>query len=497
VPERFSDVAAAAKREVAATTFGSEVSRLARLLARGGARDPQRQIADSTFGDRQRVLTELLAGFEVYRAYVHPGEEPPAASVDEVRTALAAAQARLPGRLHPLAVAIATEALHGDEEFTTRLQQTTGPVLAKGIEDTAFYRWPRLISRNEVGGDPDRPSTTPAAFHAEAAWQAADWPHTMTTLSTHDTKRQEDVRARLAVLAEIPGEWGERVQDWHARAVSRRAHGHADPAVDPDTEYFIWQTFVGSWPLTGYRLTGYLTKAVREAKRQTSWTDPDPAYEAAVLGLAARILSDSDLVTDIRLFVDEISPDAMVNSLGAKLVQLTMPGVADVYQGCELGGLSLVDPDNRRPVDYARRQHLLAARDSGDLDLKTRDGRKLLVTSGALRLRRDHRDCFVGDAAGYHPLAAEGPAAGHVIAFARGDLAYPDCACVTVATRLPAGLRRCGGWAETILQFPRAGGAGWRDVLTGQAHAGDRVPLAELTQVLPVALLVPLESDPA
>jgi (1->4)-alpha-D-glucan 1-alpha-D-glucosylmutase len=325
----------------------------------------------------------------------------------------------------------------------------------------------------------------------------------MTTLSTHDTKRQEDVRARLAVLAEIPGVWGQRVQAWHARAVPPRAHEGADPGVDPDTEYFVWQTFVGSWPLTGYRLTGYLTKAIREAKRQTSWTDPDPDYEAAVLGLAARILGDSDLVTDIRLFVDEISPDAMVNSLGAKLVQLTMPGVADVYQGCELGGLSLVDPDNRRPVDYARRRHLLAARDSGDLDLRMRDGRKLLVTSGGLRLRRDHPEWFIGDAAGYQPLMAEGPAAGHVIAFARGDLARPAGASVTVATRLPAGLRRRGGWAGTFLRLPaaaRAGGGagtGWRDVLTGQVHDGEQVPLAELTRRLPVALLVRLESSPS
>jgi (1->4)-alpha-D-glucan 1-alpha-D-glucosylmutase len=375
-------------------------------------------------------------------------------------------------------------------------------VLAKGMEDTAFYRWPRLISRNEVGGDPDHPSLSTAEFHAEAARLAARWPLTMTTLSTHDTKRQEDVRARLAVLAEIPGEWGDRVHSWHARAVPLRAHGTTAPALDPDTEYFIWQTFVGSWPLTGYRLTGYLTKAIREAKLYTSWTDPNPEYEDAVLRFAARILGDTELVTDIRLFVDEISPDAMVASLGAKLVQLTMPGVADVYQGCELGGLSLVDPDNRRPVDYARRRHLLAARDSGNLDLATRDNRKLLVTSGGLRLRRDHPEWFTGKAgnfSGYLPLAASGTAAGHVIAFARGDLATCGSTvggasadgCVTVATRLPVGLRRSGGWGGTVLRLP---GKGWRDVLTGQEHHGEQVPLAGLTRRLPVALLVPLES---
>jgi (1->4)-alpha-D-glucan 1-alpha-D-glucosylmutase len=493
VPARFAEVGMAAKREVAATTFRAEVSRLARLLSRSTTRNA---ISASGASERCQVLTELLAGFEVYRAYAHPGEETSPATAEAMRTALAAALRQLPGSLHALAEAIADEALSGDPEFMTRFQQTTGPVIAKGMEDTAFYRWPRLISRNEVGGDPDHPSLSPAEFHAEAAGLAARWPLTMTTLSTHDTKRQEDVRARLAVLAEIPGEWGNRVYAWHARAVPLRAYGVSAPALDPDTEYFIWQTFVGSWPLTGYRLTGYLTKAIREAKLHTSWTDPDPEYEDAVLRFAARILGDTELVTDIRLFVDEISPDAMVASLGAKLVQLTMPGVADVYQGCELGGLSLVDPDNRRPVDFERRRHLLAARDSGDLDLRARDGRKLLVTAGGLRLRRDHPEWFTGKAGsspGYLPLEADGAAADHVIAFARGELAASAGAsaegCVTVATRLPVGLRHGGGWADTALRLP---GKGWRDVLTGQEHHGDRVPLAQLTRRLPVALLVPL-----
>jgi (1->4)-alpha-D-glucan 1-alpha-D-glucosylmutase len=263
--------------------------------------------------------------------------------------------------------------------------------------------------------------------------------------------------------------------------------------VDPDTEYFLWQTFVGSWPLTGYRLTGYLTKAVREAKRQTSWTDPDPDYEAAVLGLAARILGDSDLVTDIRLFVDEISPDAMVNSLGAKLVQLTMPGVPDVYQGCEVAALSLVDPDNRRAVDFTGTGAELTELDAS-LDASRRDGfadgdpdrfarAKLLVTSRALRLRRARPEWFAG---GYEPLAASGPAAGHALAFRRGGQA------VTVVTRLPVGLRRRGGWQDTALSLPvpPSGGA-WADLLTGAVHRGPAVPMAELTGRLPVALLVP------
>jgi (1->4)-alpha-D-glucan 1-alpha-D-glucosylmutase len=304
----------------------------------------------------------------------------------------------------------------------------------------------------------------------------------MTTLSTHDTKRQEDVRARLAVLAEWPEEWAHQVAEWHglvmwltdgatARATQR--------APEPDLEYLMWQTLAGAW-LTGQdRLTGYLGKAMREAKTRTSWIEPDEGYEAAVLGVAEAVLADPELVAGIAEFVAKIAPDARVNSLGAKLVQLTMPGVPDVYQGCELAGLSLVDPDNRRPVDYQRRRRLLAALRAGPDTAVGLDAEKLLVTSRALWLRRDHPDWFAGS---YIPLSCEGPAAEHAVAFMRGEHA------VTVVTRLPAGLRRRGGWADTALPLPELH---WYDVLTGVRHAGLRPPLAELTRRLPVALLVP------
>ncbi|MCW2933753.1 MAG: malto-oligosyltrehalose synthase [Actinomycetia bacterium] len=483
-PARFADVAAVAKQEVTAMAFGSEVSRL------GGAL--RRTSALAAPDDLHQVLTELLAAFDVYRAYTYPGEEPSRAAIEAIHRALDAARGRLPARLHPVAVAVAAAALTGEGEFAVRFQQTTGPVLAKGIEDTAAYRWPRLVSLNEVGGDPDRFGVTPAEFHGEAARLQDAWPGTMTTLSTHDTKRQEDVRARLAVLAEIPGAWSDKVAEWHAQARAPRGPGSGSDelAIDPETEYFLWQTFVGSWPLSGYRLSGYLTKAVREAKRYTSWTSPNDYYEAAVHSFAAQILSDGELVTGIRAFVDEISPDAMVASLGAKLVQLTMPGVPDVYQGCELGGLSLVDPDNRRSLDFTRRWRMLAGLDSGELDLTSRDSRKLLVTSRGLRIRRDHPDWFTGDEATYTPLAAQGPAAGHVVAFARarGAFGRPGAgAAVTIATRLPVGLRRRGGWEDTVLPLPSGGG--WRDRLTGQVHVDDRIRLADLTRYLPVALL--------
>ena len=292
----------------------------------------------------------------------------------------------------------------------------------------------------------------------------------MTTLSTHDTKRQEDVRARLAVLAEIPEDWAAQVAGWHDRAAE--LSGGALP--EPDTEYLLWQTLAGAWPIDSGRLAGYLRKAMREAKTATSWTDPDEDYEAAVLGLADRVLADGELSRAIAGFVTGLAADARVNSLGMKLVQLTMPGVADVYQGCELAGLSLVDPDNRRPVDFGRRRQLLAALGAGAAAAGL-DAEKLLVTSAALRLRRQHPDWFTGD---YQPLAAEGPAAGHAVAFARGGQA------VTVATRLPAGLRGRGGWDGTVLTLPSqrsAGGSGgspsglaWRDLLTGAVHPGPR-----------------------
>jgi (1->4)-alpha-D-glucan 1-alpha-D-glucosylmutase len=376
----------------------------------------------------------------------------------------------------------------------------------------------------------------------------------MTTLSTHDTKRQEDIRARLAALAEIPERWGKQVREWHERAAALSSAVDSDVVdqdiVDSDTEYLLWQTLVGAWPISGERLAGYLTKAIREAKRRTSWTDVDAEYEAAVLALAARVLDDPDLAASIDEFVASIAADALANSLGAKLVQLTMVGVPDVYQGCELAGLSLVDPDNRRDVDFARRRSMLADLDAGHLEaagLETAglemdsvavdsvavesvaagtletdglevdsieaaglevdglevdglevdgldldpsgaargvgvvarlDAAKLLVTARTLRLRRARPEWFSG---GYAPLSATGSAADHVVSFNRGGQA------ITVATRLPAGLRGRGGWRQTTLELPAGN---WTDLLSGAVYDGGTVPVAELTRRLPVALLI-------
>jgi (1->4)-alpha-D-glucan 1-alpha-D-glucosylmutase len=491
-PGEFAPVAESAKREEASGPLAAEVSRLGRLLARAG--DPALDGLEPA--ELSAVLTELLAAFPVYRAYVVPGEPASPVAAAVVAQASAAARQRLPGRLHAGLAAVCDLVLgrgaggSGQHQLIAAFQQTCGPVMAKGVEDTAFYRWTRLIALNEVGGDPDRFGVTPAEFHAFAGYLARHWPGTMTTLSTHDTKRGEDVRARLAVLAESAQAWRPQVERWHDRAVW--LSGGRSP--EPHIEYLLWQTLVGAWPIDGTRLAAYLRKAMREAKTMTSWTEPDTGYESLVLGFADRVLRDGELTGWITSFVAGLAGDASVNSLGAKLVQLTMPGVADTYQGCELGAFSLVDPDNRRLLDFARRRHLLAALDAappapgpGGATEPGLDADKLLVTSAALRLRREHPGWFAGD---YRPLDAEGPAARHAVAFLRSPSAGdgPGGPVVTVATRLPGGLRRRGGWADTVLPLPAGP---WRDVLTGATHAGPRPLLSNLTKRLPVALLVP------
>jgi (1->4)-alpha-D-glucan 1-alpha-D-glucosylmutase len=493
-PPDFATAAYAAKRDIAEHHMSAEMSRLVRLIGR--LDEPA--LAAVPADDLQAILTELVAALGVYRAYVIPGEPPPASSITQLGAAAATARRHLAAGLHPGIDAIAALLLGRGvaasrravrDELIVRFQQTCAAVQAKGVEDTAGYRWTRLLSANEVGSDPDRPAVTTTEFHSFAQRLIEDWPATMTTLSTHDAKRQEDVRARLAVLTEIPADWARAVAAWHDRAA--QLAGTQPP--DPPTEYLLWQTLVGAWPIDGDRLAGYVRKAMREAKLTTSWTEPDSRYEEAVISFARPALTDAELSGRIAAFVASISADAAANSLGAKLVQLTMPGVPDVYQGCELAGLALVDPDNRQPVDFARRQMMLAALDSEPGVLAAGlDAAKLLVTSRALRLRRDHPDWFAGD---YQPLSGSGIAAGHVAAFCRSDRA------VTVATRLPAGLRRAGGWRDTALQLTPGC---WHDVLTGihyqtapvgRSQPGGRLRLRDVLVHLPVALLVRAADD--
>jgi (1->4)-alpha-D-glucan 1-alpha-D-glucosylmutase len=367
------------------------------------------------------------------------------------------------------------------DELVVRFQQTCGPVMAKGVEDTAFYRWTRLTGLNEVGGDPSRFGVAPEEFHAYASHQQREWPTAMTTLSTHDTKRSEDVRARLVVLAERHAEWAEAVREWFDAAAR-----HRSPEGWPDatTEYLIWQTLVGTWssagPLSAERLLGYLEKATREAKVHTTWTSPDEVYEAGVRHFTESVLADGDLMASVAVFVATTDAAWRVGVLGQKLVQLAMPGVPDVYQGTEFVDLSLVDPDNRRPVDYSARRTALAALDAGDAP-GSLDEEKLLVTSRVLRLRREHPEWFVGPKATYSPVATT---SGNAVAFARGD--ETGSAVVAVATRLPLALERHGGWGEHSLFLPEGR---WRNLLDGTTVEGGAVPLARLLDRLPVALL--------
>jgi (1->4)-alpha-D-glucan 1-alpha-D-glucosylmutase len=288
----------------------------------------------------------------------------------------------------------------------------------------------------------------------------------MTTLSTHDTKRSGDVRARLAVLAELPDDWAAAVERWSALA----------PPPDGALGHLLWQSVVGAWPLTGERLHAYIEKAMREARTRTSWNDPDEAFEVAMHRVVDAVLAPGPLRSDVEDLVGRIAPPGWSNSLTGTLVQLTMPGVPDIYQGAELWDLSLVDPDNRRPVDFAQRRALLSRVDGGwQPPVDSSGAAKVLVVSRALRVRRDRPKLFTG----YQPVLATGPAAQHAVAFSRGGA-------VTVGTRLPVRLERDGGWRDTMLPLP---GGRWTDVLTGRTLDGDETPVAELLRTYPVALV--------
>ena len=421
----FATVVLAAKQQVVEDVLAAELVRLEDLAVEIARADPM--TCDVTRREIREALTAVLVSFEVYRAYVGIETGPSR----EAREQLADAAARATHLRPELAatISLVVGLARGDglahttgrdrqvrADFLQRFQQTCGPVMAKGVEDTAFYRYARLLALNEVGGDPGRFGTSPALLHEAAVEAAAVWPASMTTLSTHDTKRSEDVRARLALLSEIPERWAERVSGWIAGGGSDRD----DLLPDRVAEYFLHQTLFGAWPISEDRAWGYLQKAAREAKSHTTWTAPDEEYETALRTLLAERLADADHVADLEAFVAELSPAWWVTALSQKLVQLTLPGVADTYQGTELWDLSLVDPDNRRPVDYAGRLALLDQLDAGGTPPPpdATGAAKLWLTSRTLRLRRDRPGTFVGGA--HAALSVAGPAADHLLAYVRG-----------------------------------------------------------------------------
>jgi (1->4)-alpha-D-glucan 1-alpha-D-glucosylmutase len=344
--------------------------------------------------------------------------------------------------------------------------------MAKGVEDTTFYRWHRLTALNEVGGRPEQFAVFPDELHAWASRQQEESPWSMTTLSTHDTKRSEDVRARILALSEVPDAWREAVTEWRDAAGSYRSAGGWP---DPVTEYLLWQTLVGTWPITAERLTEYLTKAAREAKLHTTWTDPDGDYENALAAFVAEVVSDDVIARSVSAFVEQIEPWSRVATLGTKLVQLTLPGVPDVYQGCEMVSLSLVDPDNRRPVDFADRRARLASLDGSREPVDLAD-EKLQLVATTLRLRRRHPEWF-GATGSYAPLPTTTT---HALGFVRaGHLA-------TLVTRRPRDLDSRGGWGDAQVVLPDGM---WRSALDGRPAGGGTVSAAEVFAGRPVALL--------
>ena len=445
------------KLDVATGMLGSELRRLAGLVP---------DITDHP--DVTAALAEVLACFPVYRSYLPDG-------VEHLDQALAAARDRRPD-LHATLGALSPRLRDPADELAIRFQQTSGAVMAKGVEDTAYYRWTRFIALNEVGGNPARFGLETDDFHAALAHREQIAPHGMTTLSTHDTKRSGDVRARLAVLSELPALWADSVREF-----SRLTDAAGATVPDPALGHLLWQTLVGAWPLPPDRLHAYLEKAMREARTRTSWTDPDEAFETAMHAVADAALDNPALRAAVTKVAVQIIPAGRSNSLSAALLQLVMPGTPDTYQGTELWDLSLVDPDNRRPVDFSARADLLRRIDDGWLpdmggsDVNDVGAAKLLVVSRTLRVRRDHPERFTS----YRPLRADGVAAPHAVAFARRGV-------VAVATRLPVGLAARGGWGKTALPLPEGS---WTDAFTGLTSSG-QVPLADLLARYPVALLL-------
>jgi (1->4)-alpha-D-glucan 1-alpha-D-glucosylmutase len=340
-------------------------------------------------------------------------------------------------------------------------------VMAKGIEDTAFYRWHRLVALNEVGGDPGLlDDAAPEQLHRWATHQQQHWPLGMSTLSTHDTKRSEDVRARLLAVAGDAESW-QRCSDAFAEAarVGR---------VDAPTAHLLWQTLAGVGEIDDERLDGYLTKAMRESKQHTSWLEPDGDYESDVLALAKEARRPGGPGALVQAAVERNQRGVRALVLGQRLLQLTMPGTPDIYQGCEVVDLSLVDPDNRRPVDFdARRARLEHLRSGAPRDL---DDEKLLVTHRALALRRALPASF-GDHGGYEPLTATSR---HLVGFLRGGEV------ATLVTRAPARLDADGGWGQATVRLPEGL---WHDELTGVLHGGGDNLCAEILVAYPVALL--------
>jgi (1->4)-alpha-D-glucan 1-alpha-D-glucosylmutase len=482
-PVAFESIALEKKLNVEHEALGSDVNRLASIFVEICENNRDRR--DYTRAEIRRALRELAARFSVYRTYVAPERDE---ITDEDRSqidqAVADAKANRvdldAGLLDFMADVLALRARGGLEtEFLLRFQQFTSPVMAKGVEDTAFYCFNRMIGLNEVGGAPGHNGISLDDFHQFCASRQNEHPYTMNTLSTHDTKRSDDVRARLAVLSEIPTRWKSALYRWSRRNAPLRTGKYPDP----NTEYFLYQTLIGAWPISQERLTNYMMKATREAKQQTSWTQPNQEFESALSGFIEQVLQSQEFVAELESFLEKVVPAGRINSLAQTLVKFTAPGVPDTYQGSELWDLHLVDPDNRGEIDYAIRQFMLDELKGGlcpeEILRRSDSGMpKLWVTCQALRLRHEKPEFFDANAA-YAPLAADGPKKEHLIGYLRAD---------NLAVLAPRWNVKLGGsWAATMVELPTGR---WRNVLTGEAIKGARLRVQSLLSHFPVALLV-------
>jgi (1->4)-alpha-D-glucan 1-alpha-D-glucosylmutase len=532
----FDDVLRASKHRVMRTLLASELDGLASALDRLAQAD--RHTRDFTLRALRSALAEIVAAFPVYRSYVATGD---ASETDRGYIARAVSEARRlgddpeSGLFEWIESALTADLARGKcssarrleiLRFVARFEQYTAPVMAKGLEDTSFYRYHRLVSLNEVGGDPRRFGADPRDFHVANRERASRHPSSMLSTSTHDTKRGEDARARIDVLSELTATWGESVREW-AR-INRRARCMIDGEAAPSRkdEYLLYQVLVGSFPpenldasdLAAYceRVQDYLVKALREGKERSSWRHPHLAYEQAVTAFIADLLTPGSAFLEAFLpFQSQVAELGALNGLAQLVLKLTSPGVPDLYQGSESWDLSLADPDNRRPVDFRARSETLEALgrrvdESGAVDLATlrelregwRDGRiKHLVIWRLLAFRQRRPEIFVG--AGYVPLVASGERAGNLCAFAR---TRGSDVLLVVVPRLCAALPRSSApfplgrdaWGETRVGIPDGCHVPvWRDVVSGVcvdangSTEGRGLDIARLFERLPLAVLAP------
>lgn len=485
----FAEIARSAKLQIMREDLAAEVERLTSQLA--DICERHRRQRDYTRRELRESLREVLAAFAVYRCYPRPGHEVTFADRAKVAAAVTAARQRRPDLDSELfdfigGLLVLRYDGYAEGRFAVRFAQVSAPVMAKGMEDTAFYRYQPLMCLNEVGGDPATFGATVADFHDAMRYAALHWPDAMITLSTHDTKRSGDVRARLSVLSELPAAWDEAVTAWaeqntkHKQLIARhRRGGWPDRAA----EHMLYQALVGAWPIDAKRARTFMTKAVREAKLHTSWTDPQEGYEKALDEFVTAVLDDPDFVTSLEAFLDEhkIVARGRFNSLAQLALLLTCPGVPDIYQGTEVWDLSLVDPDNRRQISFASQWALLAdVADGGPGAALARDeagGTKIWLIARLLGHRRAYPSCY-DRTSGYEPIEVFGPHADRFVAFTRSGRI------VVIVPRLVTS--KADPWTGTEVALPPGQ---WVSVLTDEHFSSGNVRAAALLRRFPVQVL--------